>query len=265
MGQSNMAGRGITNTTHPDDAPSVTIGAGFEFRAISDPTRLYNITKTMGYDENVNDAIDDGTKKTGSCVPAFVNAYFSHTGIPIIAVSASEGGTSISQWQPNSARLNDAISRLTTSMTWLSANGYKIRHKYMAWCQGETDGDDGTSIADYTASVNAMLNALKTAGIEKCFLFRIGEYNGSGNNDYSDIIAAQTAICQNNPDVVLVTGNQASYKSRGLMKDNFHYYQDGYNEMGYYGGINAALYVNTGKEPTMYDTKYNDLYYSHKN
>ena len=37
--------------------------------------------------------------------------------------------------------LNDAINRLGIVVSWLTDNGYTIRHKYMAWCQGETDGD----------------------------------------------------------------------------------------------------------------------------
>ena len=49
------------------------------------------------------------------------------------------------------------------------------------------------------------------------------------------------------------------------MKDDFHYYQAGYNECGAYAGVNTALYVCTGKEPTMYDTENGSLYYSHKN
>ena len=54
-------------------------------------------------------------------------------------------------------------------------------------------------------------------------------------------------------------------KARGLMKDDFHYTQTAYNEVGTYTGVNVALYVNTAKEPTMYDTQNGSLYYTHKN
>lgn len=265
MGQSNMAGRGITNNTWSEDAPDVLIGAGLEFRAISDPTRFYPIAKNMGINENVTGAIDDGSLKTGSMIPAFVNTYYKYTNIPIIAVSASEGGTKISQWQPETAKLNDAITRLNTAVSFLEENGYEIRHKYMAWCQGETDGHYKTSVADYKTGFLAMFAEMRAAGIEKCFLFRIGEFNGDESQDYSDIIRAQTEICQNESDVIMVTANQVTFKDRGLMKDTAHYYQMAYNEMGEYGGINAAIYVNTAKEPTMYDPKYDNLYFCHKN
>ncbi len=32
-------------------------------------------------------------------------------------------------------------------------------------------------------------------------------------------------------------------KEHGLMKDNFHYYQQAYNEVGTEAGINTALYT----------------------
>lgn len=46
-GQSNMAGRGIACTQFPEGAPDLISGAGAEFRAISDPTRLYPIAEPL--------------------------------------------------------------------------------------------------------------------------------------------------------------------------------------------------------------------------
>lgn len=265
LGQSNMAGRGVTNTTWTEEAPRIDKNAGFEFRAISDPTKLYIMQEPFGKGENVTNAINDGTSKSGGCVTAFCNTYHEKTGVTVVGVSASEGGTKISQWQPEGARLTDAISRFTTAVTWLTSNGYTIRHKFLAFCLGESDGDSATTAEDWTAGYHTMFNALKAVGVEKCFLFRIGEYNGTGHNDYTTIMNAQTAICKTDPDTILVTADQSSFKARGLMKDSFHYYQAGYNEMGRFGGSNAAYYVLSGKEPTMFDTKASALYYSEIN
>ena len=41
MGQSNMAGRGIVSDIWPEEAPKVLEAAGYEYRAVSDPGRLY--------------------------------------------------------------------------------------------------------------------------------------------------------------------------------------------------------------------------------
>ena len=47
-----MAGRGIACTQFPEGAPDLISGAGAEFRAISDPTRLYPIAEPFGALEN---------------------------------------------------------------------------------------------------------------------------------------------------------------------------------------------------------------------
>ena len=262
MGQSNMAGRGITNSTWPQDAPSVADGIGYEFRAISNPTRLYGVTKTFGYSENVTGAINDGTSKTGSLVPSFMNAYHKVCGIPIVGVSASMGGTSTNEWRPTGALLPDAISRLSTAVSWLTTNGYNIRHKYMAWCQGETDGDNSVSKSTYKTNFTNIFNAMKAEGIEKCFIIRIGEDNASGGNDYTNIITAQNELCKENEDMVMVSTSFASMKARGLMKDSWHYYQEGYNQVGAQAGYWSAIYREYHREGIMYDVKTNDLYYT---
>lgn len=47
MGQSNMAGRGTA-----EEAPLVPEGVAYEFRAISDPARLYPLAEPFGVREN---------------------------------------------------------------------------------------------------------------------------------------------------------------------------------------------------------------------
>ena len=265
MGQSNAGGRGSTNTSHPEEAPSLIFGAGLEYRAISDSTRMYSIVEPFGINENNNNGIDDGSMKTGSMMTSFTNEYFMRTGFPVIGISASKGGTTISQWQPNGALLTDAIARLTACKTFAANNGYTLRHIYMIWCQGESDGDAGTTATSYISQFNTMFAAMRDAGVEKCFLCRIGEYNGSENIDYSEIISAQNTLAQTTPDVIMGTTALAGYRSRGLMKDTFHYYQEAYNEMGRLIADTMAEYQKTGREPMMYDPKYDNLYYSHKN
>ncbi|MEI3208767.1 MAG: hypothetical protein V8S84_13470 [Lachnospiraceae bacterium] len=75
-GQSNMAGRGIACTQFPEGAPDLISGAGAEFRAISDPTRLYPIAEPFGALENNPTGIFEPGMKTGSLVTSFVNTYF---------------------------------------------------------------------------------------------------------------------------------------------------------------------------------------------
>lgn len=268
MGQSNMAGRGVTNEVWPEPAPELIEGAGYEFRAISDPTRLYPIAEPFGAAENKSGGIDDGLKKSGSLVTAFVNAYYSNNGyIPVVGVSASKGGSKLSQWQIDSEEryLEDAIGRFVSAKTWLENNGYSVRHKYAVWCQGESDGDVHTPEANFKTMFNAVLFELLNAGIEKLLMIRIGNCNVAGDyGRYSDVIRWETEIAQTDENVVMVSCDFAGMRERGLMKDDFHYYQQGYNECGTNAGIIAAKYVTTGMEPAMYDSEYGDMYCSRK-
>ena len=63
MGQSNMAGRGISNNNWPEKPPALISGAGFEFRAISDPSKLYPIEEPFGVNENNPKGIFEPNKK----------------------------------------------------------------------------------------------------------------------------------------------------------------------------------------------------------
>ena len=263
MGQSNMAGRGVTSTEWSQTAPIVKEGAGYEFRAISDPTKLYTISEPFGVNENNATSGITETSKTGSMVSAFTNEYFKHTGVPIVGVSASKGGTAISWWQPDGLPLQDAISRFNSAKTWLEDNDYSIRNKYMVWCQGETDGDNSTTLADYKTGFLNMVNAMFEAGIDKCFIVRIGNHRDNATI-YDTIIQAQTELAKETENIILASTKFDKMATLGLMKDQFHYYQHGYNLVGTETAQNVAFYANTGKEPTLYDWENQDLYYSFK-
>lgn len=261
MGQSNMAGRGVVCEKWPQAAPQIIPGAAYEFRAISNPSRLYPVTEPFGIHENRKDGIcdvfpGDNEKqfilaKTGSCVTSFCNACYQKTQVPLIAISASKGGSTISQWQLDSkeAYLPDAISRFQTAKSYLLSHGCHIRHQFLVWCQGESDGDIGTSSRDYQQMFISFLNPLRENGIEKCFLIKTGYSNHHADDainqplwdrQYLEIQNAQEQLVKTQPDVVIVSRLLPSMRQRGLMKDAFHYYQQAYNECGEEAGRRAA-------------------------
>lgn len=249
MGQSNMAGRGITSEKWPDKAPEVPVGSAYEYRAVSAPRQLHPLVEPFGVNENredgINDVFSDGTlAKTGSLVSAFCNAYYEKVQIPIVGVSASKGGSHIRQWQLDSPEgyLPDALQRYGDAETFLTENGYTIRHKYLVWCQGESDGDRGTTGEEYKELFHNLWE--KCSGlVEACFLISIGECNIDGEeNRYREIQKAQEELC-NEAQIVPISSAFRNMRSRGLMKDAFHYFQRGYNECGKEAGENAAKYV----------------------
>ena len=265
MGQSNMAGRGITTTAHPEPAPIVPEGHGYEFKAISDPTKLYNLVEPFGVNENNPNGVTEGNK-TGSMVAAFANAYYKYTHTPMVGVSCSKGGSAISQWQPGTAYLNDAISRYNIAKTWLIANGYTIRRSFMVWCQGEADSGLGTPESTYIAQTKNTIEEMMKHGVEVCFVVRIGHYDKDystkdTDKDNNEMIRIQTEFCRKYKNAVLVSTDFAGMLAAGLMKDDQHYLQEGYNITGTNAGEHAAFYINTGIEPYMYDVQYDNVYF----
>ena len=259
MGQSNMAGRGVSS-----ESPSVPKGEGFEFRAISNPTKLYDVIEPFGVNENNNNGVSEPNAKTGSLVSAFMNGYYSVTKVPIVGVSCSKGGTSINWWQPGSDALNDAINRHNIAKQWLINNGYRIRHDFMVWCQGETDGDHIMSSVEYTTKIKLMIEEMCTNGIEMCYIIRIGN-NKDNATLYNTIINAQTELCKTYKKAVLVSTKFDSMATEGLMKDSFHYKQEGYNITGSDAGKNTGFHIINNIEPYMYDWEHQNMYFPYQN
>ena len=86
MGQSNMAGRG-----EAADSVVCQSGHGYEFRAISDPAKLYDVREPFGVNENnAASGVNELGSKSGSMVSALMEEYYSYTGVPMVGVSCSK-------------------------------------------------------------------------------------------------------------------------------------------------------------------------------
>ena len=259
-GQSNMSGKGDAKL-----APAVAYG--YEYKAISDPNALYHIIEPFGINENNPEGINDiwpdtnEIRKLGGFVASFANAYYEDTSTPIVAVSCSEGATLIDDWLPGTVKYDDIISRCNMAKKFIDASGkYSLRHAYFVWCQGESDGDNGMSSEAYYQKLKSLTTSLVDNGVvEKCMIVRIGN-NAKDNNLYNQIIDAQTRLCKDDNNCILISTRFADFSSAGLMKDEYHYTQEGYNLVGQEAGANAAYYSNNGVEPSIYDYKYMNEY-----
>ena len=169
---------------------------------------------------------------------------YSLTGVPVLGVSASKGGSVIAQWQPGGAYLNDTIRRMHAAFDFCAAHGIVLRHRFLLWCQGESDGDHHTAPDVYAEQFCRMYETLRRENIEHCFLIGIGEYNGpAADISYDAIRNAQYALANHRSDLTVVSRSFETMKVRGLMKDAFHYYQAGYNETGRTAGEACAVFV----------------------
>lgn len=249
-GQSNMSGRGSAI-----DAVQCDINAGFEYKAISNPTTLVPVKEPFGLGEDKDGAISDynkdgTTKRTGSMVSAVVDEYYKRTGRQLVAVSASIGGTSTAEWKSN--YINDAAERLDKAKAFLEQNGINVGRVFVVWCQGESDGDAKMTAENYVANTKDIFEIFKIHGAKKCFMVQIGHYNyldysGTTNGltgtewdeKYGVIRDAQTELCETDNDFVLA-GSFEPYISD--MKDCYHYNQSTYNAVGKTVGETIAEY-----------------------
>ena len=89
MGQSNMSGA----NGDASQAPELIKGAGYEYRAITEPERLFVLEEPFGENEHREGALDDREilERRGTLVTSFVNAYYEETGTPVAALDLPSG------------------------------------------------------------------------------------------------------------------------------------------------------------------------------
>lgn len=243
MGQSNMAGRGENVSL----APIPEINTAYEFKAVTDPTKLYALQEPFGKYENVVGAINDISQKegievkSGGMVASLCKTYFENTGIPIVGVSASISSTSITQFQPNKPILKDAITRLNTAKEWLYKNGYNVRHIYMVWSQGEANYTMDSE--RYITYAKTMIEEMRKHGVEMCFVVGIGEHS-KYPGIYDKIYNTQLKLCSTYPYAYMTTTVARTLVDRGMMSYLSHYSQEGYNLVGQEAGLSMAKYGN---------------------
>lgn len=249
MGQSNMSGA----AGDPSAAPYVSPDAGEEFRAVSDPTRLYPITEPFGVNENNPSGISEypGAKK-GSLVSAFVNKYHELTGRKVIAVSMSKGATFIGDWTTPGV-LADVSERFEKAKNYLRSNGYTIGHMYVVWLHGESDGIKGTDPAVYGTGLDDLMRPFFIGGLQKVFIIMPGR-----TIDYRDIllpiINEQMKICGESGYYAVAT-TILTRVSTEYMRDQYHYNQHVLNLVGIKAAESVAYYTNHNEEMIVYDYK----------
>lgn len=254
MGQSNMSGAGGDKEL----APPVTEGHGYEFRAISDPTRLYNIEEPFGKNESFIGGICDipGAKK-GSIVSCFANEYYALTGVPIVGVSASQGATTTEIWQSAGFQI-DMQQRYDITVNWLNDNGYYIRNRYVVWFQGESDAANHVQPEIYNTNMDNIIRPLFIKGLNKVFIITPGR-TLSIKNYFDDIINQQLDMCRESGYYALGT-NILSDVSAEYMVDEWHYNQLVLNIIGLETAKSVACYTLNRKERIDYDYENDRVY-----
>ncbi|MBQ7066723.1 MAG: Ig-like domain-containing protein [Lachnospiraceae bacterium] len=251
-GQSNMTGRGSAKA-----APKLIDGAGYESKTVTDNGKLYTLKEPFGLNQD-RGSLDDSGLRTGSLVTSFVNAYYTKTKTPVVAVSATIAGSGCVSW--SEIHYKEVAARVKQAEKALKKRGIKIDNCYMVYMQGENDGFAKTSQKFYKKKLITMFNRVKkSCNVEKCLLIRIGKYTKDPDL-YDDIVKAQTDVCKTNKNFVLVSTKAAALKKSYYQADGIHLTQRGLNILGKEAGLNAASYKLTGTEPSLKDAKYGNTY-----
>ncbi|MBO4890033.1 MAG: hypothetical protein J5574_03475 [Lachnospiraceae bacterium] len=247
MGQSNMSGAGGDASV----APHVSEDAGMEFRAVSDPTKLYPITEPFGINENCPTGLHEypGAKK-GSLVSSFVNEYHRRTGRKVIAVSISMGATDMTTWKTQGV-IDDVKNRFDTTVTWLKNNGYTIGHMYALWLHGESDAIEGTNPEVYRTALDDIMRPLFIGGLQKVFIIMPGR-TIDYKDIFLDIINMQKKICAESGYYAVAT-TILTRVSTEYMKDQYHYNQHVLNMVGIDAARAVAYYTEHKEEMIVYD------------
>ncbi|MGN0335382.1 MAG: sialate O-acetylesterase [Lachnospiraceae bacterium] len=245
MGQSNMSGAGGDAAY----APELIRGAGYEYRAITDPQQLNILEEPFGVQEHREGYLDDRglIERKGSLVTAFVNAYYKETRERVVAVSASRGSARISSF--NHYLYEDALQRLEAAKKTMTEQGVNIRNIYMVWFQGETDAYVKTSKEAYIGGLQKLLWTLQPYGVSKCFVIQTGNAVMDGEQvDTAPVQNAQTQLCETDENFVLVSTLPKEISKSPYMEDEIHFTQEGLNLIGADAGRNMGAYVKKLEE-----------------
>lgn len=293
MGQSNIVGQG--DASKAVKRINDNVGFEMEFNSAGEPYGLSKIEEPFG-DKYGNSEMQPAdwpkfTPAKGSMVTAFMNSYYLNTGVPVVGIPAGVSGSSIYEyWQDGQDGIKTAKAKYEKTYAWMKSKGYKVRHSYMVWYQGESDvgkyiDSDGDKI--YTNGTITYENALKNiikemqnVGIERCFLISIGGYyvlEGYENEanreiymNYENMIQHQKQICENNDWVTLVsTRAETLSKCADMMSDTEingvlyrcgnHLNQEALDIVGSEAGKNVAKYADQARRQTLTEKQSNAL------
>ena len=230
-------------------APELIKGAGYEYRAITEPERLFVLEEPFGENEHREGALDDREilERRGTLVTSFVNAYYEETGTPVAAVSASRGSSSLNGWL-NKGLKEDAAQRLEGAKECLKKEKIRIRHIYMVWFQGEADVNLKLTKEEYKEGLNALVSYMGEQGVEQCFLIQMGT-DGENSEYHQAVMQAQLEVCEESEQITLASKlpcelNGTDMKDRGKI----HFTQKALNLIGADAGAHTGAWVQEQAE-----------------
>lgn len=263
MGQSNMSGCGRADTSAiagggVQSEILCETGHGYEYRPVTGSDEegwLYPVEEPFGKTEMAPLYSDS---RSGGMVSAFMESYYTASGVPVVGVSASHCGDAISEWLPGTAKLTEAKKRLFDCLTYLKSDQseFEVRNVGMVWCQGCSDSYKvAHENYDYEAKLQSIFDELKfdsesgEVGVEKCFVVTPSPFSLSNNvqtliPDKVVMVDYQAAMCERNENFILASKKFSNVPF--ALQDGPHFFQSVYNVCGWDAGSRASYYFETG-------------------
>lgn len=223
-GQSNAEGRGAAKLSDRVPAGDAFFVANGKFSYLNDPV---------------------GDARSGSAWPAFANTWKSLTSETSLWIETAQGGAGL---LPRSKIILDTsgpfyremIDELHAAIASARATqGLSLTGIYVVWAQGETDarliGRSRGTAAEYEERLYAFFTALKSdcPEIDAILVSELGAAkDGAAADAFASVRTAQENVAKRLPYVHIAFRDAKEFPARGLMRDNFHYNQEGYREMG---------------------------------
>lgn len=234
-GQSNADGRGSSEAS-----PEVSSAVGLQF-----------FQNSLGV---AQDPV--GGAATGSAWPAFINAYHSVTGRSVLIISAAAGGSPLVvnqpySWHPNGMLWSASVYAVRAAEAALTGQNHEMTFRGILWSQGEYEGQlisqGSLTQAAYQSALQGLISRYRAAlGPEVPFYiirtgYRVRQTFDAG---YHAIHVAQEAVADADPYTWVVYRETVWFRQRGWMRDDVHYTQEGYNDIGTKAGAYVGCLVS---------------------
>lgn len=278
-GQSNSCGRAqLTDCKNPEDLIlSVPLYKAFHFNNTSATTPQQivepisaNGTSTYGY---IPAFLNAYYKTTHRQVCA---CFYSVGGSNLNKFTKYKLNDNSEPTTTQNTAYTTTVQRVNYAKEKLTSLGYTIGGIYVVWCQGENDAyyygyannyatlkeqsltTPEAKTAYYKELFRTLVDDWKTdLGVEEVFIISIGhrKENPTKWEMYGPIVQAHKELGKEYDDCLLATtlftGAEKFIEEdgtiRNLMRDNTHYVPEGYVRAGMDAGVNAGIYVNSGK------------------
>lgn len=241
-GQSNARGKGDAA-----DAPAVPEGVAHEWTGDG----LAHLVDPVG-DDHAEGA------PVGSAWPAFAATYHELTGRESVYVPGAAGGSGLvaaanpgHHWdvEAGSELFRRAVRRTWDCLTHLrTVDDPTLRG--VLWCQGESDAqaiDEGAvALPAYRGALRRLVEAFRREfdrGDLPVYVFQTGRPESADTDGFAAVRDAQARLADSDDAVHLVYDATVTFPERGLMRDELHFTQAGYNEMGRVGAEAVAAVI----------------------